>query len=269
MSGKVTILIGSGEQSLLERKVLIYSIHKHTKRELDIRVFNGTHNSIESANEPPVPAPLSLELKYRNMTEFSLYRYLIPEVCSFNGKAIYLDSDMVCLRDIGELFDSPLDGFDFLAKREYSDRDGEKMWGLSAMLIDNERCRFDLQKIFSEIDEGLYTYTEFSQMGKRFLEFHNYGIGELDPQWNVFDRRDSQTKLVHYTDLFQQPWKYHGHPYGELWHDYFREAQEQGWISENDISLTIRRGYARPDVREGNSRSFGIRLKSRVLSWVR
>jgi hypothetical protein len=39
----VKIFIGSGEQSLLERKVLIYSLHKHTRRELDISVFNGTH----------------------------------------------------------------------------------------------------------------------------------------------------------------------------------------------------------------------------------
>ena len=84
---KVKVFIGSGEQSLLERKVLIYSIHKHTKRETDIHVFNGTHNAIETSMAPPAPAPLPLHLKYRNLTEFSLYRYLIPELCSFEGRA--------------------------------------------------------------------------------------------------------------------------------------------------------------------------------------
>src|SRR6267378_6473230 len=122
-STKVKLFIGSGEQSLLERKVLIYSIQKHTQRNLDIYVFNGTHNAIETSDGAPAPAPLPLHLKYRNLTEFSLYRYLIPELCSFEGKAIYLDSDMVCLRDIGELFDCSIDGHDFLAKQAYADQD--------------------------------------------------------------------------------------------------------------------------------------------------
>jgi lipopolysaccharide biosynthesis glycosyltransferase len=246
----IKLFIGSGEQSLLERKVLIYSLHKHTKRDLDISVFNGTHNSIERNQAMPVAAPLSLELKYRNQTEFSLYRYLIPELCGYQGRAIYLDSDTVCLADIGGLFDQRLNGSDFLAKREYAEQDGQKMWGLSVMLIDCERARFPLAEIFREIDSGLYSYTEFSQMGQRFLAKRNYQIGELDPAWNVFDCVDESTRLVHYTNLFTQPWKYPGHPFGELWFKYLREALDQGFITDYDINLTIQRGYARPDLRK-------------------
>ena len=46
-SNTVKVFIGSGEASLLERKVAIYSLQKHTKRNLDIYVFNGTHNAFE------------------------------------------------------------------------------------------------------------------------------------------------------------------------------------------------------------------------------
>jgi hypothetical protein len=120
----VKIFIGSGEQSLLERKVLIYSLHKHSQRQLDISVFNGTHNAVETDGQAPAPAPLPLHLKYRNQTEFSLYRYLIPELCSYQGRAIYLDSDMICLTDIGTLFDSVMGECDFVAKREYAERNG-------------------------------------------------------------------------------------------------------------------------------------------------
>ena len=262
-SEKVKIFIGSGEQSLLERKVLIYSLRKHTQRELDIQVFNGSHNAIECEGSEPLPAPLSLSLKYRNLTEFSLYRYLIPELCSFQGRAIYLDSDMVCLTDIGELYDTKLNGCDFLAKRDHH-RDGEKPWGLSAMLIDCERCRFPLAQIFQEIDAGLYTYSEFSRMGKKFLAHHHYQPGELDPQWNVYDRCDAQTKLIHYTELFTQPWKYPGHPYGEIWFSYLREAQAADWITDRDIDLTIRRGFARPDLHEGNTPGLATKFKRKL-----
>jgi lipopolysaccharide biosynthesis glycosyltransferase len=83
---------------------------------LDIYVYNGTHNAIEHNQEEPVLAPLSLKLKYRNgTTEFGLYRYLVPQICQHRGKAIYLDSDIVCLTDVGELWDGDLNGFDFLA----------------------------------------------------------------------------------------------------------------------------------------------------------
>jgi len=260
VAGPVKIFIGSGEQSLLERKVLIYSLRKHTRRNLEITVFNGTHNALETDDQPPVLAPLSLHLKYRNQTEFSLYRYLIPELCSFQGRAIYLDSDMICLADIATLFDLPMGQCDFLAKREYADRDGEKMWGLSVMLIDCQRTRFPLPEIFHEIDQGTFTYTEFSQMGKRFLARHPYEIGEIDPSWNVFDRAGENTRIIHYTNLFTQPWKYSGHPYGKLWFSYLEEAYAAGEVTDHDIDLTIQRGFARPDLRSGNGRGASAKL---------
>ncbi|NEP28176.1 MAG: glycosyl transferase, partial [Moorea sp. SIO3I6] len=69
---RVRVFIGSGEASLVERKVSIYSLRKHSHRELDIYVFNGTHNAIEHNDDQPYLAPMSLRVKYRNTTEFSL-----------------------------------------------------------------------------------------------------------------------------------------------------------------------------------------------------
>jgi lipopolysaccharide biosynthesis glycosyltransferase len=249
----VKVFIGSGEASLLERKVAVYSLKKHSKRKLDIYVINGTHNAIELNDQKPELAPMSLQVKYHNTTEFSLYRYLIPQICGYQGKAIYIDSDVICLADIGELFDTPLNGCDFLAKPEAYSHSGSEMWGLSVMLIDCERCRFDLEVICSEIDQGLYSITDFSCMSSKFLARHSYQIGELNPNWNVFDRWDAQTKLIHYTNLYTQPWKAPNHPYGELWFQYFNEAIAAGDITQRDIELSMVRSYARRDLLSGNS----------------
>jgi hypothetical protein len=246
----VKVFIGSGEASVIECRTAIHSLRKHTKRELDIYVFNGTHNAVRLNDGEPFLAPMSLKVKYQNITEFSLYRYLVPELCDFQGRAIYIDSDTVCLSDIGELFDTPIGDADFLAKYEaYS---GEKLWGLSVMLIDCARCRFDLEKIVEEIEAGLYTMTDFSCMGPRFLAHHPYQIGRLDPDWNVFDRSDQQTKLIHYTNLLAQPWKYPNHPHGELWFRYFNEARAAGYVTDEDIRLGMIRAYVRNDLLEGN-----------------
>jgi hypothetical protein len=246
----VRVFIGSGEASLLECRTAIHSLRKHTKRDLDIYVFNGTHNAVRLNDGEPFLAPMSLRIKYQNITEFSLYRYLIPELCNYQGKAIYIDSDTVCLSDIGELFDTPMGDADFLAKHEAYP--GEELWGLSVMLIDCQKCRFDLATIIDEIEAGLYSMTDFSRMGPRFLKHHPYNIGRLDPAWNVFDQWDQTTRLIHYTNLLAQPWKYPNHPYGDLWFRYFNEARAEGLITARDIELSIMRAYVRPDLLEGN-----------------
>jgi lipopolysaccharide biosynthesis glycosyltransferase len=250
---RIKVFIGSGEASRLERKVLIHSLHKHTRRGVDIYVFNGTHNSIEINDEEPVLAPMSLRVKYRNITEFSLYRFIIPEICNYQGKAIYLDSDMICLSDIGELFDVSVDNFDFIAKKDSYGKIGENLWGLSVMLINCEKCKFNLEKILDDIEKGLYSYSDFSLMSPLFLSYHNYKIGEIDPRWNVFDYYDSNTKLIHYTNLYTQPWKSANHPYGDLWFEYFNEAISCNKITEEDINLSFFRSYVRRDLLEGNS----------------
>lgn len=247
---RVKVFIGSGEASLIERKVAVYSLRKNTKRDLDIYVCNGTHNAIELNDREPFLAPMSLRVKYRNVTEFSLYRYLIPQLCGYNGRAIYIDSDTVCLADIGELFDTPLDGADFLAKPDAYK--GDALWGLSVMLIDCEKARFDLEQIVDDIDRGLYSMTDFSLMAPGFLEHHPYKIGRLDPTWNVFDRWDDRTKLIHYTNLETQPWKYPNHPYGELWFKYFEEALAEGIVTSQDLELSMIRSYVRRDLLNGN-----------------
>jgi lipopolysaccharide biosynthesis glycosyltransferase len=268
----IRVFIGSGEASLLERKTLIHSLHKYTQRNLDIYVLNGTHNSIELNDGEPYLAPMSLRIKYRNVTEFSLYRFLIPEICNYQGKAIYIDSDTICLSDIGDLFDTPMNGCDFLAKKDTYP--GTDLWGLSVMLINCEKCRFDLEVILDEIDQGLYSLKEFTGMSQTFRSHHQYAIGELDPNWNIFDYWDKQTKLIHYTNLYTQPWKYPNHPYGKLWFEFFNEATASGYITKQDVEWSMVRSHVRRSLLKGNFSFMGrgicyvkhaIRLTKKVL----
>jgi hypothetical protein len=269
----VRVFIGSGEASLLERKTLIHSIRTNSRRELDIYVFNGTHNAVERNASPPFPAPLSLDVKYRNVTEFSNYRFVIPQICNYQGRAIWLDSDMVCLRDIGELFDAPMGDSSFLAKAEAYRGNGT--WGLSVMLIDCERSRFDIDRYFQEVDQALYSSSDLHQMTDAFLARHPFQIGKLDPNWNVFDRYDKNTRLIHYTNLLSQPWKFPGHPYGDLWFQYFRDAISCGAITSRDVELSLSRAYARQDILEGNQPSMFRAMfkvsahRRRIKNWLK
>lgn len=251
-SAPVTIFISSGEASLLERKVLMYSLRRNSTRELDIRVFNGTHNTVERDGHPPEPAPMSLKVKYQNITEFSNYRFLVPAVCGNQGRAISMDSDTIVLGDIGELFDSDMGSNDFLAKPEAYGNKADDQWGLSVMLIDCVRTRFNTDQYFDEIENGAYTYADLHQMLPSFLARHPFKVGQINPRWNDFDICYKDTKLIHYTNLYSQPWKSRSHPYGDLWFEYFEEAIKAGHITDRDIELTLVRAYARRDLLEGN-----------------
>jgi lipopolysaccharide biosynthesis glycosyltransferase len=248
----VTVFISSGEASVLERKVLMYSLRRNSRRNLDIRVFNGTHNTVEREGVPPEPAPMSLKVKYQNVTEFSNYRFLVPQLCGNVGRAISMDSDTIAVGDIGELFDAEMGDCDFLAKpAAYGDKT-EEQWGLSVALFDCARSRFALDQYFDEIAAGLYDYVDLHQMRPRFLAHHPFKVGRIDPRWNEFDHCYRDTRLIHYTNLYTQPWKFRSHPYGDLWFGYFDEARKTKYITDRDVELALVRAYARKDLLEGN-----------------
>jgi lipopolysaccharide biosynthesis glycosyltransferase len=242
----VRVFIGSGEASVLERKTLIYSLRKHCSRELDIYVFNGTHNAIERNDEEPVLANMPLWIKYRNYTEFSNYRFLIPEICNHEGRAIFLDSDMVCLGDLAAFFDQDMRGNDMLAKAEAYKGDG--CWGMSQILFDCSKCHFDLPTIFTEMDNGEFTNADLHQMKAPFLKKYPFKLGGYDASWNVFDQCDASTNLIHYTNLGTQPWKFPGHKHEDVWFKYFNEARNAGVVTGEDIKKTLSRAYARQDI---------------------
>jgi Glycosyl transferase family 8 len=250
------IFIGSGEASVLERKTLQWSIRKHTPGPVEVIVFNGTHNSIEIDGGSAIPVAMPLHAKYQNITEFSHYRFMIPQLRGHTGRAIWLDSDMVCLADLNELFNVEMGDHAFLAKRSLHPS-GEVRWGLSVAVYDNARCSFDLDRYAREIDEGLYAYNDLQQMTPRFLARYPFSVGAIDEQWNCYDELTPQTKLIHYTNLHTQPWKVRGHRHGGLWFRYFQEAREAGFISDEDIERAIRRSYVRPDLLKGNT--IGVR----------
>lgn len=263
----IRIFIGSGEASRIERQVAIDSLQRTSDRPLAITVFNGTHNALEVAGQAPQPAPMSLRVKYWNATEFSLYRFLIPELCGYRGRAIYIDSDIVCLQDIGELFDTDLQGADFLAKAEAYPGRAESLWGLSVVLFDCDRCRFPLEQFIDDLEAGLYDYRDLLCMSPRFLAHHSYRIGQLDPRWNSFDYADRETRLIHYTDLKRQPWKRSGHPYGHIWFRAMEQALASGVLTDQEISQAIRRFNVRDDIREGNRPRWLTRR--RLRAWLR
>ena len=71
-------------------KVLEYSIRKNTAEEVDLVFMHPGWKSVP--------------------TGFSTHRYMIPELCNWEGYAIFLDVDMLVLGDLAELMEYRVEG---------------------------------------------------------------------------------------------------------------------------------------------------------------
>ena len=119
----------------------------------------------------------------RGLTEFTYSRFLVPYLCNYEGTALFLDADMLCLADITELFDL----FDNRYAVQVVANKRKFEWP-SLMLFNNETCK-KLTPEFVESSDDLF------RMGWE-------NVGPLPKKWNFcvgYDEKIPWANLVHFT----------------------------------------------------------------------
>jgi len=158
-------------------------------------------------------------------TDFSLSRFVVPASCDFFGHGIFMDSDMLCLTDIAELWNkrSPSAAI-HCVKHDYTPSSNIKMLGAiqqpypcknwsSLMLMNFGRCR----KLTTEY-VNIAPPSELHQ----FKWLGNQTIKELPKEWNwlvgEYENTCLNPKIVHWT--LGGPWwaQYKNAPFANLWH---------------------------------------------------
>ena len=228
-----------------------------------IRVFIGTDDtqaiptavlkhSILSRTDAPVEftelCNLQTGLEERFYTGFSFYRWGIPTFCDFSGRALYLDADIVVLCDIRELWDMPLGEHSHLCRPRPPLR--FRRWAIerlggayaSVMVIDCERARHWNFQAWCERaanDRRFYRQVMWCLPGSATAE----GRGDLPRAFNDLDRfAPNRTKIIHYTDLHNQPWKKVGHRYEHVFRRALRDACAAGAVDMATVREDISRG---------------------------
>ena len=115
--------------------VLEYSVRKHTKQPVDIvwMQLSRDPNSFWYSN-PEADEGWHTELW---ATPFSGFRWAIPEYCGFEGRAIYMDTDVIVLCDLAEMWTHPMDNNSIvIAKAENDVTSGETIARLCTCVWD-------------------------------------------------------------------------------------------------------------------------------------
>lgn len=210
----------SWQQAAGAERVLEYSILKHATCDVAIHWMrsgepgwevseDGRNGSWRIGREPGSAWP-----KTGWGTDFSCFRFAIPEVHGFSGRAVYLDVDMLVLGDVRELLTMPV----------------TKPWTCChPWMTDVSIIECD-----QFLDKQWPTLEELKQFhGKAFHHVERLNrSGLLSPSlswdWNCRDSNDNwepQTKLLHFTSVPHQPW----HPYPSV---SYKKHPKQSWVDE-------------------------------------
>lgn len=126
-------------------------------------------------------------------TPFSGFRWAVPVACGYRGRAIYMDSDLVVLGDLAELFELHLKPGQVAAARNPF-RFCVTLWDCAAAK-GHILPLVDLQRADGHATQAKYFAT------------HPGLVQNFGSTWNYLDTEDRGPfgKVVHYTDLSTQP----------------------------------------------------------------
>lgn len=232
MSDPIRVFIGSSATEWLPAKVLEYSIKSNTNKAVETFILSSV------AREFTLP----VHAKNQPRTPFSFQRFLIPELCNYKGRAIYLDADMLVFDDIRLLWETDFAGADLLAT---SSRDLNRPTQFSVMLLDCEKLNWNIENIVSSLDQNLFSYEQLMFEFKIARNISN----KLSWAWNSMEFFDpAKVKLLHFTDMNTQPWVSNKNKNGEIWLSYLRKAISAKFIDMSDITREVKFGAVRPSI---------------------
>lgn len=229
MQEEVTIFIGAGDRDRLAALVLESSIRRRTSGAVRIESLNHYANQIPEPQHP----------ENRPKTSFSFQRFLIPEVMNFQGRAIYLDSDMLLFTDIRELWSWSMDGHGVLG----CERPGHPPQ-FSVLLLDCGKVRWSIAELVAALDSRDLNYESLMT-----LRFESSVSVTLPEEWNSIEKfLPGRTRLLHYSNQNLQPWRHEGNPLESLWLEELRVAVKGGMISREQVNEEACQGHLRHEL---------------------
>jgi len=231
-SSPISVFIAGTTEEWLPARVLEFSIRETTAWPVEARLIESFGRSI--------PKPTHRRNQAR--TPFSFQRFLIPELCQFQGRAIYLDADMQVFSDLAPLWTMPMGTHDLLTVDEGGrGKNGQ----FSVMLLDCERLTWRVEDIVQGLDRGDYSYEQLLHEMCVARE-----IGRHIPAgWNSLEHHDPlTTHLLHYTNMTTQPWVATSNPLAHLWVACLRRALQKEFITFAEVEREVRAGHVRPSL---------------------
>jgi hypothetical protein len=175
--------------------VLEYSLRLHASLPVEIHWMRlSADRDSPWYSDPAARAGWRTE---RWATPFSGFRWAVPAVCAYQGRAIYMDADTLVLDDIARLWRAPIDdGAIVLARRHRSfSRFCVSLWDCAA-------ARTHLPTL-----DRLQADPHAHEACMRYFQRRPSLLGAIDPAYNNIDGEHQPVeniKILHYSDMGTQ-----------------------------------------------------------------
>lgn len=187
MSIRVFAGCSPNHEDLESQSVFEWSIRKHASEEVDVFWLKMQHEGLLSGWNSTDWA-----------TPFTAYRWVVPEMCFYQGRAIYCDSDFIFVDDIAKLFHQPMpDESVMLAKNTKR---------LCIVLWDCEKAKKYVPPVSSFRDNP----GNNSDLKLYFMQ-HPHMVAPFEGNWNCLDGegvselKPPAVSAIHYTSVPHQP----------------------------------------------------------------
>ena len=204
MTIRLFVGVGGNDEDLEFQAVLHYSLDKYASEPIDLTWMRLSRdpNSFWYSD----PQKKKGWRTDRWATPFSALRWGIPAVCNYEGKAIYMDVDMIAMADIAELWNQPITSGAMLSKPE-------------AICVTMYDCA-KMKKYLPPIEQIKQPY-QYREVRRKVLSSNC--VQRYKDNWNCLDLRkdgggeysnlhDPEIKILHFTQIPTQPHLRHAMP---------------------------------------------------------
>lgn len=190
------VFVGWDPSEAEAAEVLEYTLLKHTSVPLDIRMLKR-HELVQYHK-------FRLGANRMGATEFSFARFAVPYLCDYEGIALFMDCDMICLGDISPLSQIDMTNYAIgCVKHNFVPTTETKMYGApqqayprklwsAFMLLDCAKLKHWTKSIVEEAS-GAYLH--------RFMDIPDGRILGLGYEWQEVEKIRPETKIFHYTEF--------------------------------------------------------------------
>ena len=209
LGGKVkpTVFIHTNRQQLVGAMVSAHSLKRRSAspEAFDVKILEREDHAFFAEHDGRDYLRDGAFRSWHNgdLQSFTPLRFMPPEAMGYQGRALVIDPDIFAVGDVFDLLSRDMEGRAIHCRR----RAGWKKktaWASSVMLLDCAKLsHWQCEAQFREMFAGELDYADW--IGLRLEPADS--IGTLENEWNDFDRLASDTRLLHNTRRWTQPWK--------------------------------------------------------------
>jgi len=201
---KPTVFIHTNHRQMVGALVSQHSMRRNSRQNdnFEVRIIHTKDFPFMAAREGQMylRGGHQREWLMDDLQSFTPLRFAPPELMGYQGRAVVIDPDVFAVGDVYDLLARDMAGKALMCRA----RKGPKGLASSVMLLDCAKLtHWRTAEQFDEMFAGQRDYMQWISLKLEPRET----IGLLEPEWNDFDHLGPQTRLLHNTKRWNQPWK--------------------------------------------------------------